>query len=321
MTIPNTTNATGATTSLPEVWLRGPVDGVPAMLQPAAHALLQAQEELHRTAHDLPPDALWARPGGVASVGFHLRHAAGVIDRLLTYAREAPLSDAQRAALAAEAEPGDPPADAASLLAALDRAVAHAIETYRATEPATLRDAREVGRSRLPSTVMGLLFHVAEHLQRHAGQAGTTARVVLALRPSASRGSPTALEAVRELHDTLATRDLEQLRRALAPDAEIVIPPALPWGGMYRGPAGFERLLVVRSRHVEASFDFERLVPSGDRVIAIGRTRGTARATAVPFDVPTVYVWTMRGDVAVGCEVHLDVPAFLSALEARASRR
>ena len=102
----------------------------------------------------------------------------GVIDRLLAYARGEGLSDAQRAALAAEGEPGG---DAAPLLAALDAAVSRAIATYRATDPATLGDPRAVGRAGLPSNVMGLLFHLAEHVQRHAGQAGTTAAIVRGL--------------------------------------------------------------------------------------------------------------------------------------------
>jgi ketosteroid isomerase-like protein/uncharacterized damage-inducible protein DinB len=302
--------------SLPEVWLRGPVDGVPAMLQPAAHALLQAQEELHRVARDLDVDALWAQPYGVASVGFHLRHAAGVIDRLLTYADERQLDDAQRAALVAEGTAGDPPADAATLLAALDAAVARAIDAYRATEPATLRDAREVGRGRLPSTVMGLLFHAAEHVQRHAGQAGTTARVARAMHlvPARGAGLVDALDVVRAIHRALAERDLAHLRRAIAPDAETLIPRALPWGGSYRGADGVERLLVDRSRLVEASFDVDRLVPSGEHVLAVGRTHGTARATALAFDAPTVYVWTVQRGIATRCEVHLDVLALLGAL-------
>lgn len=302
---------------LPEVWLRGPVEGVPAMLQPAAHALLQAQEELHRTARDLSPVALWARPAGVASVGFHLRHAAGVIDRLLTYAREHPLSDAQRAALAAEGEPGDPPADAATLLAALDRAVARAIEAYRATEPATLRDAREVGRARLPSTVMGLLFHVAEHVQRHAGQAGTTARVVRGLYPAAARDGDTVeadLEVVRGIYAAWARRDGAHVIALVAPEAETVQSPLLPWGGVYVGPDGMRRFLAALASHVDSAFTAERLVPAGDRVVAVGRTRGTARATGATFDVPAVHVWLLRDGKVVRFEAYIDAPATMGAL-------
>jgi hypothetical protein len=168
------------TASRPEVWLRGPIPGVPTALQPAAHALLQAQEDFARVAAGLSTDALWARPGGVASVGFHIRHAAGSVDRLLTYSRAESLTREQLDALAVEGEPGDPPADASDLTAAFGDRVLRAIAQFRATDPATLGDARAVGRGRLPSTVGVLLFHAAEHAQRHAGQAITTARIVLA---------------------------------------------------------------------------------------------------------------------------------------------
>ena len=33
-------------TTKPEVWLRGPVNNIPALLQPVAHALMQAREEV-----------------------------------------------------------------------------------------------------------------------------------------------------------------------------------------------------------------------------------------------------------------------------------
>jgi uncharacterized damage-inducible protein DinB len=159
----------------PEVWLRGPVDGVPAHLQPVAHALLQAREEVTEALATFPDERLWDRPAGVASVGFHLRHLAGVIDRLFTYARAEPLSDAQRAALAGETEPGD--VGVRELVAAFGAQVDHALDQLRHTDPEVLTAPREVGRQRLPSTVLGLLFHAAEHTQRHVGQLLVTARV------------------------------------------------------------------------------------------------------------------------------------------------
>jgi hypothetical protein len=146
---------------------------------PAAHALVQAREDVARAAAALAPDDLWATPGGAASVGFHLRHIAGSVDRLLTYALGRQLDDRQRAALAAEtAPPGEPRPDAAALVAAATGAIDRALEIIRATDPAMLHQAREVGRARLPSTVFGLLFHVAEHTQRHVGQLITTAKIV-----------------------------------------------------------------------------------------------------------------------------------------------
>ncbi len=173
--------------SLPEVWLRGPVPDVPTPLQPSAHALLQARDDLERATTELAPEAIWARPLGVASVGFHVRHAGGSIDRLFTYARGEPLNDAQLSALAAEREPGDPAAAAGALVAALDAIVQRALMQLRATDPASLAEPRFVGRARRPSTVGGLLFHAAEHAQRHAGQAITTARIVRMMMRDASR--------------------------------------------------------------------------------------------------------------------------------------
>ena len=164
----------------PEVWLRGPVPEVPPLLQPVAHALLQAVEEVRRVVSPLSPGQLWVRPGGVASVGFHVRHAAGSLDRLLTYARGEALSAEQRAFLAAEAEPGSPPEPAATLVSAFERQVGHALAQLRATRESTLLEARGVGRLQLPSTVVGLLVHAAEHTQRHVGQIVTTARIARA---------------------------------------------------------------------------------------------------------------------------------------------
>jgi hypothetical protein len=69
-----------------EYWLRGPVPGVPALLQPVAHALLQANEEINDVLEEFDEEVLWEQPAGVASVGFHLQHIVGVLDRLFTYA-------------------------------------------------------------------------------------------------------------------------------------------------------------------------------------------------------------------------------------------
>ena len=163
-----------------EPWLSGPVEGVDAYLQPAAHALLQSREDLPRAVDGLKGTQLWVRPGGAASIGFHLRHIAGAIDRLLTYARGEALSEAQLAEARREGEAGDPPPGAEQLLAALERGIEAALQALRGIPPATLGEARTVGRKQLPSTVRGLVFHAAEHARRHAGQVIVTARVVRA---------------------------------------------------------------------------------------------------------------------------------------------
>ena len=166
--------------STPEAWLRGPMDGVDPVLQPAAFALVQAREDTEQAVAGLTPAQLRARPGGAASVEFHLRHIAGSIDRLLTYARGQQLSAEQREQLAAESSPATADATLDSLLAQAHAAIERALVAVRAADPATLHTARAVGRAALPTTVFGLLFHVAEHTQRHTGQIIATTKVVRA---------------------------------------------------------------------------------------------------------------------------------------------
>ena len=162
--------------TLPEVWLRGPVAGVPDALMPAAHALLQTLEDVERWAAGLTLDQLWQSPGGAASVGFHILHLTGSTDRLFTYARGERLSADQRAALAAEASPER--LSAPELIAGMRAQFDAALAALRGADPATLYTPRAVGRAALPTTVIGLLFHAAEHSQRHAGQLVTTAKIV-----------------------------------------------------------------------------------------------------------------------------------------------
>lgn len=163
--------------SQPEVWLRGPIADIPPLLQPVAHSLLQCRDELSSCLAGLSPERIWRQPPGAASIGFHVRHAAGSLDRLFTYARGEQLSAEQRAALRAEEETTETPG-ASELLAGFHAAVERALEQLRATDERSLASPRFVGRAKLPSTVLGLLFHAAEHTQRHAGQVVTTAKLL-----------------------------------------------------------------------------------------------------------------------------------------------
>ena len=168
-----------------EAWQRGPVEGFEPLVMPMVHALLQAREDLEQLALTVPGDIVWQRPGGAASIGFHVRHAGGALDRLLTYARGEALSEAQRAAARVEGEAGDPPATLATVVADVNRIIGRALDELRAMPTDRLLEARTVGRAALPSNVLGLLFHAAEHATRHVGQAITTAKI---LTGAAGRG-------------------------------------------------------------------------------------------------------------------------------------
>lgn len=173
----------------PEVWLRGALPGIPPLLQPVAHSLVQCRSEVHDALRDLAPGELWERPGGAASVGFHARHAVGSLDRLLAYARGEQLTAAQHAALASEGNPDESAGAIERLLAGFDAGVERALGQVRETRDSTLLEPRAVGRAQLPSTVIGLLFHAAEHTQRHVGQLVTTAKIVRGMRGGRDHGA------------------------------------------------------------------------------------------------------------------------------------
>jgi uncharacterized damage-inducible protein DinB len=165
--------------SLPEVWLRAPLPSIPALLQPVAHALLQAQEEINVLLKDFNESLLWKRPAGVASVGFHLQHIPGVQDRLFTYAKGKLLNKEQLEYLQNEGKQNDT-ITVAGLLENLDLRTAKSIKQLSEIDINTLTEARGVGRKQIPSTVIGLLFHAAEHTMRHMGQLIVTTKILKA---------------------------------------------------------------------------------------------------------------------------------------------
>jgi len=161
----------------PEPWLRGTLTEVPPVHRGALHALELAKEDIGRWCRGLSNAQLNARPAGVPSIAFHLRHIARSVDRLLTYAEGKRLRSAQRGALESEL---DATATAHELFSEFETALGAGAARIRALVCVPLDEARQVGRKALPTTVGGLLVHVAEHTQRHVGQAITTAKVVRA---------------------------------------------------------------------------------------------------------------------------------------------
>lgn len=160
-----------------EVWLRGEdVDGITPLLQPVAHALLQASEELAIIMQNLRDELLWAKPAGCASPGFHLLHISGVLDRLLTYAEGNGLTDTQLMYLKKETEIQD--WSCPELEQDCRHQIKVALQRLKQFSAAILTDHRPVGRAALPSTVIGLCTHAAEHTMRHIGQLMVTVKVL-----------------------------------------------------------------------------------------------------------------------------------------------
>jgi uncharacterized damage-inducible protein DinB len=161
----------------PENWLRGPVIGIPDLLQPAAHGLLQSLEEIKIYMKDFPSEMLYENPAGRASVAFHLKHITGVLDRMLTYSKENSLSDAQFDYLKNE-EKTEENGSIQSFIEAFEDKVNEALEYFKTLDPAKITDFRTIGRRKMPTTLIGLLFHAAEHSQRHVGQLLVTVSVL-----------------------------------------------------------------------------------------------------------------------------------------------
>ena len=167
----------------PEPWLRGTLTEVPAVLRAVLHALELAREDAERWCGDLTGIEVNARPAGLPSLAFQMRHIAGSLDRLLTYAEGGGLNSEQTTALAHEIEMGAMPH---VLLRQFGKDIERASQRILALLGADLEEERLVGRKQLPTTLGGLLVHIAEHTQRHVGQLVTTAKVVKASRDEAT---------------------------------------------------------------------------------------------------------------------------------------
>lgn len=162
---------------LPEPWLRGTLAEIAPTQRAVLHALEAAKEDLERWCSSLTEEQLNARPAGIAPVAFHIRHIARSSDRLLSYAEGQQLSEQQLALLKTELDPG---ATSQALFEELNAGLSDANTRIRAFRADQLNDPRHVGKKQLPTTVAGLLVHVADHAQRHVGQAITTTKIVTA---------------------------------------------------------------------------------------------------------------------------------------------
>jgi uncharacterized damage-inducible protein DinB len=162
---------------VPEPWLRGTLQEVPAVQRAVLHAFELAADDLRYWCGSLTDEQMNARPSGLVPIAFHLRHIARSMDRLLTYAEGRHLTEQQWAALKAELDPG---ATRSGLFLELESALVTSAQRVQSFEVSALEQARTVGQKRLPTTVAGLLVHVADHTQRHVGQSITTAKIVRA---------------------------------------------------------------------------------------------------------------------------------------------
>lgn len=161
-----------------EVWQRGPLENIAGLLQPVAHALLQAREELKELTDNFPERLLWERPAGVASPAFHIQHLTGVLDRLFTYAKNEQLSEKQLHSLSIEGDQSQTPSGLKQLVELFNEQVDFSIDELSKADVLPLTDARTIGRKKIPTTLIGLYVHAAEHTMRHIGQLHVTIKIL-----------------------------------------------------------------------------------------------------------------------------------------------
>lgn len=160
-----------------EVWMRGPIAGLIPLLQPVAHAILQAREEVNQMMIGLPNELIWEKPHGVASIAFHLQHLSGVLDRLFTYANNQILNEDQLDLLMLESD-ANQHLTVKGLLTRFNNQVNKALIQLKNIEEKTILEPRGIGRKQIPTNQLGLLFHAAEHTQRHVGQLLVTIKML-----------------------------------------------------------------------------------------------------------------------------------------------
>jgi len=254
-----------------EPWLRGPIPSLHTLLAPILYSFQQAREDLERHTEGLTHAQLWAKPHGFGSVAFHLRHIAGSTDRLMSYLQGRQLNPEQLEQLAAETQSASLSGE--QLLATIARVFRDAETVVRALDPARLTEPRMVGRGQLPTTVAGLLTHIAEHTQRHVGQAISAAKLA---RREVSAGT---VHHPQDLHTAFAgamiADDLEGLAALYEDDATL-----LANGVALQGMAAIRRALagyVAMKPHIELE-TASVLQGAGDLALLSGRwtLRGTA---------------------------------------------
>jgi uncharacterized damage-inducible protein DinB len=166
--------------SKPEAWLLGRVEGCSDALMPVAHSLVQARREIATLQNEVSEADCLVTPGGAASVGFHIAHICGSLDRLFSYARGEQLNPAQLDSLHRETQSGAEVDKDELFTAALNR-IDVCLDLLRDLPDHLLFQSRPVGRDKLPSTVLGLVFHAAEHTTMHVGQIRTTVKIIRGL--------------------------------------------------------------------------------------------------------------------------------------------
>ena len=122
------------------------------------------------------------------------------------------------------------------------------------------------------------------------------------------------LTVVRRAYEAFGRGDLLTIFELLAPEVVFYQTELLPWGGRREGHEGMRSFLEELARNIESQVEPDEFIEAGERVVAMGHTRGRVRATDETFEVRAVHVWTLRERKVVGFEAYIDTPKMREAL-------
>ena len=124
-----------------------------------------------------------------------------------------------------------------------------------------------------------------------------------------------AEDLVRGIYDAYSRRDVAGAFANFSPQIEFVQTPLLPWGGEYHGIEGAQASFAQLLSQIDSQIEVEEMISAGDRVVVIGRTRGTVRHSGNTFDLRAVHIWQVVSGQIVRFEAYIDTPAMLVAIE------
>ncbi|MEV7326330.1 nuclear transport factor 2 family protein [Streptomyces sp. NPDC093970] len=123
----------------------------------------------------------------------------------------------------------------------------------------------------------------------------------------------TDTEIVHAAYEAIRNGDVTAAAALLHPEVTIRQSDRLPWGGVHHGLAGFREFFAVVGSHISSTVEPEAVYLAGDRVVQVGRTRGTVRGNGRSFDSREVHVWRITDGLVAALEIYVEDEKFLAA--------
>lgn len=114
--------------------------------------------------------------------------------------------------------------------------------------------------------------------------------------------SQTNVENIRQMYEAAGKGDMQTALSALDENLIVYEQESLPYGGQYRGHAGFQKLFENLSAHWDDfKFTPQDFKDAEDTVVAVIQLTGKAKSTGKALDMTMYELWRMQNGKAVEC--------------------